>query len=234
MYQRLSDCPSVVTLFEATEGVTWTIAGKGLCRLFLFASALHASLGSFPSEESNASVLVMERGKGNVEELKNQYKVCVVPFVFAMFELVFVPTRVQPQAMSSAADPRPNVVDQMTRCVASLHNRKEPVSIPRGWMGFARSPLCQSRAQIVWGDLKLENFLVFATGGVITIKMVARLRQPVVLILEVVLQVDFESAVLSGQPMQACTPVYTPPELAAVQGTENKIAPCASTKHDGA
>jgi hypothetical protein len=45
-------------------------------------------------------------------------------------------------------------------------------------------------------------------------------------------QVDFDSAVLLGEPMQACTSIYFPPELA--RSVVNKTAtPVASTKHDG-
>jgi hypothetical protein len=29
MYQRLDDCTSVVSVFDAAEGVSWTIAGTG-------------------------------------------------------------------------------------------------------------------------------------------------------------------------------------------------------------
>jgi hypothetical protein len=100
MYQRLSDCVSVVAVIDSCEGVSWTLAGKGerfgSCSLFppccLLAGMTRGLLGSMGHSLTRP--------------------------LFASL---------QPQTMSSAADIRTNIVDQMARCVASLHNRKQPV-----------------------------------------------------------------------------------------------------------
>jgi hypothetical protein len=74
----------------------------------------------------------------------------------------------QPQSLSKAADMRANIVDQMARCVSDLHNRKNPV---RALLcsAFRQADLLASM-QIVWSDLKLENFLVFSDHGRLIIK----------------------------------------------------------------
>jgi hypothetical protein len=79
------------------------------------------------AEDTNASVIIMERGLGNLEELKKNYKVSLYLSSACMFLTRPVVVSLQPQAMSSAADIRANIIDQMARCVASLHKRKESV-----------------------------------------------------------------------------------------------------------
>ncbi len=73
MYNELSNCDVVVTVFDCAEGIQWTIAGKGLFPLR--DSSWRLKRAGRPAEDSNASVIVMERGIGNLEELKMRYKV---------------------------------------------------------------------------------------------------------------------------------------------------------------
>jgi hypothetical protein len=97
---------------------------------------------------------------------------------------------------------------------------------PRG----SRSSSIIDLIQIVWSDLKLENFLVFSDHGIPDVKM-ARTYSLHQVHHPICGQVDFDSAVLSGEPMRACTPIYLPPELA--QSIDSKTTVVASTKHDG-
>jgi hypothetical protein len=103
MYQQLRDCAEVVTVFEFCENVQWNIGGKGTSLVRLWPATDRFWLSA---DDSNASVIVMEKGLGNLEELKLNY---------------------QPRDLGRAADIRANIISQMSRCVARLHNRKDPV-----------------------------------------------------------------------------------------------------------
>jgi hypothetical protein len=82
-------------------------------------------------------------------------------------------TFLQPQSLSKAADIRASIVDQLARCVSDLHNRKR--AVPDALVRLRAFPTQYTVSQIVWSDLKLENFLVFSEYGRLVIKMVSLL-----------------------------------------------------------